>query len=130
MFNLYVESQNERLLRKGMIEDDGVQEPDIEKIKSFFSREDANSPGYWEQVVMPAVEEYMRSDGGGSLYFPDGDQNDSDGLERYLDSLKNPLTHGVRRLGSAVRDGASKLGDKIKRLPRPSLQSPIKFNKR
>ena len=122
--------KDNELMYEAYIAENSMRELDVEKIKSFFSREDANNPGYWDQVVMPAVEEYMRSDGGGSLSFPDGDQNDSDGLERYLDSLKNPLTHGVRRLGSAVRDGASKLGDKIKRLPRPSLQSPIKFNKR
>jgi hypothetical protein len=118
------------LIYEAYIAENSTPGLDIEKIKSFFSREDANNPGYWDEMVMPAIEEYMRSGGGGGLHFPEGNPYDADGLERYLDSLKNPLTHGVRRLGSAVRDQASKLGNKIKSLPRPSLQNPIKFNKR
>lgn len=117
------------LIYEAYIAENSTPELDIEKIKTYFSREDANNPGYWNEIVMPAIEDYMHSDGGG-LHFPDGNPHDAHGLERYLNRLKNPLTHGVRRFGSAVRTGASKLGDKIKRLPRPSLHSPIKFNKR
>ena len=159
MFNLYVESQNERLLReeyydcrrdglshaqcckmyprecaedgrssKGMIEDDGVQGPDIDKIKSYLSDLDQQDPMF-TQSVMPSIEAYLQGeqdsvDIEGHMDTPLPNQQE---LENYLDTLKHGrVGNQIRKGAGALRKGAKNLGRAIKTF-KPQFQKPVSF---
>lgn len=152
MFNLYVESQEIKLLReeyydcfrdcKGegrsdadcraecshMIEDDSTDNLDIDKIKSYLTDPDQQDPMF-TQSVLPNVEAYLRGeldyvDVNGHMDTPLPNQQE---LENYLDTIKHGRVGNLARKGAgAMKTGAKNLGRAIKKF-KPQFQKPIRF---
>ena len=124
MFNLYVESQNERLLREG----DAIDNLDIDKVKSYLDQQDQQDPMF-TQYVLPNIEAYLQGkqssvdiEGHMATRLPDQEE-----LMNYLDTIKHGRVGNLARKGaSAITKGVRNLGRTFNRY-KPEFRNPVQF---